>query len=72
MGFAFSEIIEKIYAVVNGEIITYSELKNAEIEMTNMLRRQHADDQLAEKIIEMKKDLLNRLIDQKIVLSAAK
>ncbi len=72
MGFAFSEIIEKIYAVVNGEIITYSELKNTEIEMTRVLRQQHADDQLAEKIVEMKKDLLTRLIDQKIVLSAAK
>lgn len=73
MGFAFSEIIEKIYAVVNGEIITYSELKNAEIELTRVLRQQYADDdQLDEKIVEMKKDLLNRLIDQKIVLSAAK
>lgn len=69
---AFSEIIEKIYAVVNGEIITYSELKNAEIELTNVLRQQFPDDQLAEKIKEMKKNLLDRLIDQKIVLSVAK
>jgi parvulin-like peptidyl-prolyl isomerase len=72
MSVAFSEIIEKIYAVVNGEIITYSELKNAEIELTGVLRQQYSDDQLTEKIEEMKKNLLNRLIDQKIILSVAK
>lgn len=72
MSAAFSEIIEKIYAVVNGEIITYSELKNAEIELSSVLRQQYSDDQLAEKIEEMKKNLLNRLIDQKIILSVAK
>lgn len=72
--FAYSgpEIIEKIYAVVNGEAITYSELKNTEVELTRMLRRQFSGQELEDKIQDMKKNLLNQLIEQKIVLSVAK
>ncbi len=70
-----AEIIDKIYAVVNGEIITYSELKNAEIEMSRVIQQQlsgSTEQQLTEKIAEMKKNLLNQLIEQKLLLSVAK
>jgi parvulin-like peptidyl-prolyl isomerase len=66
------EIVEKIYAVVNNEVITYSELKNTEIELTNVLRRKYSDEELLAQIDNMKKNLLNNLIDQKILLSMAK
>jgi peptidyl-prolyl cis-trans isomerase SurA len=72
VAYSAPEIIEKIYAVVNGEVITYSEVKNSEIELTRMLRRQFQGQELDEKIAELKKNLLNQLIDQKIVLSVAK
>ncbi len=69
-----AEVIEKIYAVVNGEIVTYSELKLSENEMTRMIRQQFQDDEkmMNQKIDEMKKGLLQQLIEQKLVLSVAK
>jgi parvulin-like peptidyl-prolyl isomerase len=57
--------------VVNGEIITYSELKSAEIEMTRYLAQQYEGEELEKQVNEMKKNLLNRLIEQKLLLSYA-
>jgi parvulin-like peptidyl-prolyl isomerase len=68
----FSEIIEKIYAVVNGELITYSELKSTEAELTRVLSQQYKGEELKQKVEEMKKNLLERLIEQKLILSYAK
>jgi parvulin-like peptidyl-prolyl isomerase len=70
--FGFPEIIDKIFAVVNGEIITYSELKSAEIEMTRFLAQQYKGEELENQVREMKENLLNRLIEQKLILSYAK
>ncbi|HLP61739.1 MAG TPA: peptidylprolyl isomerase [Candidatus Deferrimicrobium sp.] len=70
-----SEVIEKIYAVVNGEIITYADLKNTEIEMTRAIQQQFTgltEEQLTKKIDDMKKGLLDQIIEQKLLLSAAK
>ncbi|NIM15380.1 MAG: hypothetical protein GTO45_25665 [Candidatus Aminicenantes bacterium] len=68
----FSEVIEKIYAVVNGELITYSELKSAELDLTRALAQQYEGEELAKQVAEMKKTLLERLIEQKLILSYAK
>ena len=70
--FGFPELIDKIFAVVNGEIITYSELKSSEIEMTRYLSQQYQGEELEKQLDEMKKNLLNRLIEQKLLLSYAK
>ena len=70
--FLSAEIVEKIYAVVNGEIITYSELRNAEAEMTRLLSEQYKDKELVEQVTKMKAELLDRLIEQKIILSYAR
>jgi parvulin-like peptidyl-prolyl isomerase len=70
--FGFPEIIDKIFAVVNGEIITYSELKSAENEMSRYLMQQYEGEELEKQVNEMKKNLLNRLIEQKLILSYAK
>ncbi len=67
-----AEVVEKIQAVVNGEIITYSELKNAEIEMSRVLAQQYKGDELQTQIEKMKNELLDRLIEQKVVLSFAR
>jgi peptidyl-prolyl cis-trans isomerase SurA len=70
--FGFSEIIEKIYAVVNGELITYSELKIAEMEFSRALAQKYQGEELAQQIAEMKKNLLDQLVEQKIIVSFAK
>ncbi len=70
--FGSPEMVEKIYAVVNGELITHSELKNAESQMTQVLSQQFKGDELAKEVAKMKKELLDRLIEQKVVLSFAR
>ena len=70
--FIYPEVIEKIYAVVNGELITLSELRNAEIEMGRVLQQQYSGSELEKAFAEMKKGLLNRLVEQKLLLSVAK
>jgi peptidyl-prolyl cis-trans isomerase SurA len=67
-----AEIIEKIYASVNGEPVTYSKLKIAENEMIQILSQQFKDEELKNKIQEMKKGLLDRLIEQAVLTSFAK
>jgi peptidyl-prolyl cis-trans isomerase SurA len=70
--FGFPEIVDKIFAVVNGEIITYTELESAEIEMTRFLAQQYEGEELEKQVKEMKKNLMNRMIEQKLILSYAK
>jgi len=69
---AQTETIERIYAVVNDQLITYSEMKNTEIQMTQMLAEQFKGEELQKEIEKMKSTLLDTLIKQKLVLSKAK
>jgi peptidyl-prolyl cis-trans isomerase SurA len=71
-GFTATETVEEIYAIVNDEVITGSELRKFEAEMTRALQSQMQGEQLAEAMREMKKDLLNRFIEQKLLLSKIK
>jgi peptidyl-prolyl cis-trans isomerase SurA len=65
-------VIEEIYAIVNDEIITGSELKNFEKQMTRALQAQHEGQKLADVLSDMKKNLLNMLIEQKVLQSKIK
>lgn len=71
-GFAATDTVEEIYAIVNDEVITGSELRKFETEMMRALQSQMQGEQLAEATREMKKDLLNRFIEQKLLLSKIK
>ena len=72
LGFAFAEVVEEIYAVVNDEAITGTELKNFEMEMERSLRAQFEGDKLQQALQEFKKELLNKFIEQKLLLSKIK
>jgi peptidyl-prolyl cis-trans isomerase SurA len=72
LGLAAADTVEEIYAVVNDEVITGSELRKFEAEMLRALQSQIEGDKLEEAIKEMKKDLLNRFIEQKLLLSRIK
>lgn len=69
---AQTETIERIYAVVNDQLITYSELKNTELQMTQALTERFKGEELKAELDKMKKDLLDTLIKQKLILSKAK
>ena len=72
LGLAAAETVEEIYAVVNDEIITGGELKKFETEMLRALQSQLEGEKLAEATREMKKDLLNKFIEQKLLQSKIK
>ena len=65
-------VIEEIYAIVNDEIITGSELKNFEKQMTRAMQAQYEGQKLADAVSDMKKNLLNMLIEQKVLQSKIK
>jgi len=72
LGFAAAEIVEEIYAVVNDEAITGTELKKFEMEMARSLQAQLEGVALAQAMQEFKKDLLEKFIEQKLLLSKIK
>lgn len=72
LGLAATETIEEIYAVVNDEVITGSELIRFEADMLRALQSQLEGDKLAEATLEMKKELLNKFIEQKLLQSKIK
>jgi len=67
-----SETLDEIYAIVNDEIITYSELRTFETGMIQEMKTRLSGKQLDAQMKELKKNLLNMLIGRKILLSKAK
>jgi parvulin-like peptidyl-prolyl isomerase len=67
-----ADTVEEIYAVVNDEMITGSELKKFELEMLRSLQTQLEGEKLEQAKREVKKDLLNKLIEQKLLQSKIK
>jgi parvulin-like peptidyl-prolyl isomerase len=67
-----SEVVEEIYAVINEETITFSEYQNAENSMIKQLQTQYQGEALQKAIQEMKSELINQLIEHKLILSKAK
>ncbi|MBN2399981.1 MAG: peptidyl-prolyl cis-trans isomerase [Candidatus Aminicenantes bacterium] len=72
LGLLAAETIEEIYAVVNDEVITGSELKQFETDMLRALHAQLEGEKLEEALLEMKNNLLNKLIEQKLLMSKIK
>ena len=72
LGVFAAETVEEIYAVVNDEVITGSELKKFEAEILRALQSQMEGEQLEQAIADMKKNLLARLIEQKLIASKVK
>jgi len=68
----FSEIIDEIYAVVNDEVITYTELLHFEKGMIAELKTQLQGKELEKAIANGKITLLDQLIERKLILSKAK
>jgi len=66
------EVIEKIYAVVENEMITQSEYLKRERAAVAQLSTQFEGRELTEKIRELKENLLDQIIDQKLLLAEAK
>ncbi len=71
-GFVAADVVEEIYAVVNDEAITASELKKFELDMVRGLQMEMEGEKLEQALGDLKKDLLNKFIEQKLLLSKVK
>ncbi len=70
--FSWARAEEKIVAVVNNEIITQRDLESFLNFMRVQLSQQYTSKELDEKIAVMKSDLLDRLIEDRLILQEAK
>ena len=67
------QTIDKIVAVVNGEVITQMDLLRALAAIEAELRTTYADpEELAEKLTSIKKNIIKQMIEEKLILSEAK
>lgn len=66
------ELLERILAVVNDEIITEQDLQIAMAPITAQYRTRYADEEFAARMKEARRDFLNKLIEDKLILSEAK
>ncbi|MEA3305903.1 MAG: peptidylprolyl isomerase [Candidatus Omnitrophota bacterium] len=69
---ALPVVIDKIVAVVNGEIITQHEMALYLIPVFEEHKKEYTGRRLREKMVEAEEVLLNQLIDDKLILSEAK
>lgn len=67
-----AEVIDKIVAVVNNQTITSSEVEQAMKPIADDLARSYKGDQLQQKLSQARKAVIERLIDEKLILQEAK
>jgi parvulin-like peptidyl-prolyl isomerase len=71
-GFLGGDVVEEIYAVVNDEAITGSELKKFEADMIRSMGMELEGEALERAVGEFKRNLLDKFIEQKLLLSKLK
>jgi peptidyl-prolyl cis-trans isomerase SurA len=69
---ADAEAVDGIAAIVNGDVITYSQVRAVSAARDKVLRAQYTGDELANKIKEVQKSALQDLIDRQLILQAFK
>lgn len=70
-GVATAAVVERIVAVVDDEVITESELDLALAQMYAKLKESYDDEELAERYSQAKRQALQQIIDDKLLLREA-
>lgn len=70
--FSGAEVVDKILVIVNDEIITQGDLDRIMIPIYTQYRMVYRDEELAQKIDTARKNILERLITDKLLLSEAR
>ena len=65
-------VVDGIAAVVNGEVITYSQVRALTAPQERLLRQQYTGDELAKKMTELRQLAVKDLIDRRLVIQAFK
>src|SRR4030043_648307 len=68
----FGVVIDRIVALVNGEVITQREVTRLLIPIYEQYRKEYTGKRLEAKMQETEKSILDQLIDDKLILSEAK
>lgn len=63
-------VIDGIAAVVNGEVITYSQVRMLTLPRERMLRQQHTGEELQKQMKEAHDEALKDLIDRQLIVQA--
>src|SRR3977135_900570 len=66
------EVVDGIAAIVNGEIITYSQVRALVAPREKLLRSQVTGEELVKKVKEVRQAALNDLIDRQLIIQAFK
>ena len=66
------EVVDGIAAIVNGEVVTYSQVRDLSGPREKLLRSQFKDDELINKIREARQAALKDLIDRQLILQSFK
>ena len=67
-----AEVVDGVAAVVNGDVITYSQVRSLVMPREKLLRAQFTGNDLVQKIKEVRQAALNDLIDRQLILQAFK
>jgi len=65
-------VVERIVAIVNGEVILLSEVENTLSPLRKQYQAAYEGEDLAKKLAQVEEEILNKLIDTKILLQEAK
>ena len=65
-------VVDGIAAVVNGDVITYSQVRSLSAPQERMIRQQFTGPDLEKKLTELRQLALNDLIDRRLVIQAFK
>src|SRR5205814_4132416 len=66
------EVVDGIAAIVNGDVITYSEVRGVSAPREKLLRTQYSSDELVNKIKEARQAALQDLIDRQLIIQSFK
>jgi parvulin-like peptidyl-prolyl isomerase len=63
-------VVDGIAAVVNGEVITFSQVRALSAPQERVLRQQYTGEELGKKLIELRQLAVKDLIDRRLVIQA--
>lgn len=69
---ARAEVLERILAIVNDEVITEQDLQVVMAPVAAQFRTQYTGQELQERLSEARREFLSRVVEEKLILSQAK
>ena len=66
------QIVDGVAAIVNGDVITYSQVRGLSAPREKLLRSQYTGDELENKMKEARRAALQDLIDRQLILQSFK